>query len=317
MRNPEFSHSEERLKEEMWKILAKETSAGNLVDVLIHGIGIKNPDRAREVREYVHDEVLEDIMSSKVKALDFCSARHLRINIYRNKINDKCRLGIPPFLDVTREDARQQDAPTGRRRTPRTINKASVEAGIFLSRLEAVDELSAIIQKVKDPKHRQRFEIMLKGAGLGWSNQEILDEWAKFEGQKLSDARISQTYLLIRQKYLCRKFPHMPQSFEAFRKWMHPTEKERMADKTQDVSKYRGMLLKYLTSLLVEQQAPGKNDEILVIEYLLGRRLYESLVEAGLSTTRKIMLVKDKISTHSGVPFGFLKQPILTNNRPE
>ena len=309
MVNPEFSHSPEATEEEAYKILLKETAEDGLVSLLIKEKGMFHDHRIREILEYVRDEVTHSIAASKIDIDRFCAIKNFRYGIYKNKINDFYRQGLPPFVDVSESDDKITDAPGAQTHAKKAINKASVDSGNFLLRLEAADELSAILGTIKfeNEEHRQRLETIFNGVASGWTNKEIADELQQIEGkeEKISESAMSQVYTRLRERYLERKFPRMPKTLNGLRRLTEPTKHEARETRAGSATKYAALLSKDVGRLSGEEQTTQTKEEILVIEYLLSKRQMESLSKIGL-TTRKIMRIKKRIASRLNIPIDFL-----------
>lgn len=308
MDNPEFSHSPEATKEEAYKILLREIENGFALQSL-RAKGIFDSHKVKEVSEYVRDEVVDDIARSAVDFNAFCNGMNYRFKIYKNKVDDFYRRGLSPFVDVSESDDKITDAPGAQTRAKKTINKLSMDSGNFLQRLEAVDELSDVIQRIKDETHRRRLEVIFKGASLGWTNSEVIDELERLEGKRMTESGVSQTYRHLRDRYLKKRFPQASKTLDQLRRLTEPTKYEVRETRASSVTEYAALLSEDVRRLSEEEQTPQTKEEILIIEYLLGKRQIASLSEMGL-TTRKIMMIKKRIASRLSVPIDFLDRRI-------
>ncbi|OGH71563.1 MAG: hypothetical protein A2921_03975 [Candidatus Magasanikbacteria bacterium RIFCSPLOWO2_01_FULL_43_20b] len=297
MDNPEFGHSPEKLKEEAYKILLRETGDDGMVFGLIKARGIFRDEQIREIADYVRDEVTDNIARDIVDFDSFCYGVKFRRAIYQNKINDFCRnRGLSPFLDATKIQKFK------------AVNRLSGELSGFKARLEAVDELSKIIEKIRDEKHRQRLEALFKGATMGWTSEEIVDELERIEGKRVEVSRISQIYSYLRERYLAKRFPQMPGSLDDFRSLIEPKRYQVEQDRKDKTEEYLSVLSEDLEKLSGEPSNAQTKEEAVIMGYLLGREPRESLVAAGLSEQRKLRVVKERISLRLGIPFDFLNK---------
>lgn len=310
MDNPEFSHLPEATKEEAYKILLKETAETGAVAFLIKTKGMFLDHLIAEILEYVRDEVTHIIAAHAIDMDSFCGSKSFRHAIYKNKINDFYRRGLSPFKDVSKSDNNITDAPGAQTRARKTINKLSMDSGYFLQRLEAVDELSDIIQRIKNETHRRRLEVIFKGAISGWTHNEMIDELEKFEGKRITESGLSQIYRHLRDRYLKKRFPQVPKTLDQLRRLTEPTKQEVIETRAGSTTEYAALLSKDLGILSEKEQTQQTKEEILVTEYLLGIRQFESLSEIGL-TARKIFVIKKRITSRLGIPIDFLNRRIV------
>lgn len=308
MDNPEFGHSPEATKEEAYKILLRETKENGIIFGMLMAKGGFRDDNVREILEFVRDEVTGGIAKSALDIAVFCHNINYRKRIYSNKINDFLRnKGLSTFVDVSETDNRISDAPVAQTCAKKTINKASMDSDNFLPRLEAADELRTTLLSIKDEKQRRRFGVVLNGIASGWSDEEILDEWERIEGKRVSASRINQLYTYLIQRYP-KKFPGMPGSILELRRLMVPNRQEETKKQAERMREYQRQLSDELIRLADGEQSAAIKEEILVIEYLLGGGSKKSLTEVGLTEQRKIFRVKTKIASRLGIPIDFLKK---------
>ncbi|MBI5222245.1 MAG: hypothetical protein HY980_01990 [Candidatus Magasanikbacteria bacterium] len=310
MRGPEFRDSRDALKESAWKVLQKETEDGGIVSVLIGKKGITRDDTIREMLEFVRDEVTRDIVRFALDINNFCDRKNFRMMIYANKITDFFRdRGLSPFVDVSGENGGDIVVSTARRRSE-VKDGGSMDAPHFVAHFEAMEELAGIIKAIGNEEHKRRLEVILKGAALGWTNNEIIDELERIEGKRVTVSRIPQVYAYLRKRYL-GKFLRMPATWDEFRSLIESKEREITEDRARKILEYSALLSKELGRLAGESQTAQTKEEILLIEYLLGKRSRGSLADGGLSTNRNVQIIKARIASRLFIPYQDLHWSVL------